>query len=333
MPVRHSHARLTARRALLLALAVAALLALVPAWRPAAAGAAAEPTLALDPASGPCGTRPLARGAGFPAGLPVMVQRGNDNGPILGRATTAADGAFEVVLGPLCDDAAPRPAGSQVQVVASPDASRGAAPGNPPLRVSATFTVTAGGPRRERCFPETGFCVGGRFLEYWEATGGLSRHGYPLSKEFQQRLEDGQLYTVQYFERVRLEWHPQNPPPYDVLLGQFGRRILATVPDAPTAPVPADPANQYGRYFPETGHNVRGSFAGYWEAFGGLAQFGYPLSEEFEERLEDGNVYTVQYFERARLERHPEVQAQWNILLGQFGRRILAETTGGPNLP
>ncbi len=30
----------------------------------------------------------------------------------------------------------------------------------------------------------------------------------------------------------------------------------------------------------------------------------------------------------AQLERHPEVQTWWHILLGQFGRRILAETTG-----
>ena len=32
---------------------------------------------------------------------------------------------------------------------------------------------------------------------------------------------------MQYFEQVRFEHHPENSPPYDVLLGQFGRRILA----------------------------------------------------------------------------------------------------------
>jgi hypothetical protein len=57
-------------------------------------------------------------------------------------------------------------------------------------------------------------------------------------------------------------------------------------------------------------------------------QFGYPMTEEFEEQLEDGRTYTVQYFERARFERHPENPAPYTILLGQFGRRILAETTG-----
>jgi len=32
---------------------------------------------------------------------------------------------------------------------------------------------------------------------------------------------------VQYFERARFEYHPENPNPYMILLGQFGRRILA----------------------------------------------------------------------------------------------------------
>jgi hypothetical protein len=169
-------------------------------------------------------------------------------------------------------------------VLASPD--RGAAPSTPPLRVAATFTVTPVVPQRERCFTETGYCVGGRFLAYWEAHGGLALNGLPLTKEFDQRLEDGNVYTVQYFERVRLEWHPRNVPPYDVLLGQFGRRNLATAPDAPTAPVaerPGAPA-----YFHETGHNVGEPFWTYWWSRGGLAQFGYPLTEPFTQALEDG---------------------------------------------
>jgi hypothetical protein len=33
---------------------------------------------------------------------------------------------------------------------------------------------------------------------------------------------------VQYFERARFEYHPENQAPYNVLLGQFGQRALAT---------------------------------------------------------------------------------------------------------
>jgi hypothetical protein len=173
------------------------------------------------------------------------------------------------------------------------------------------------------CFPDrTDYCIAGRFRQHWEQNGGLPLNGYPLSDEFTQTLEDGKPYTVQYFERVRLEYHPEFPAPNDVLLGQFGRRILAEVPNAPTAAVP--PAAG-ARHFPETGHTLRGSFLEYWQATGGLAQHGYPLSEVFTQRLEDGREYQVQYFERARFEVHPEIRGANNVLLGQFGRRILAE--------
>jgi hypothetical protein len=49
--------------------------------------------------------------------------------------------------------------------------------------------------------------------------------------------------------------------------------------------------------FPETGKTVRDPFLAYWRAHGGLAQHGYPLTEEIEERSSDGQLYTVQYFE------------------------------------
>jgi hypothetical protein len=132
-----------------------------------------------------------------------------------------------------------------------------------------------------------------------------------------ETLEDGKPYKVQYFERVRMELHPENPPPYDVLLGQFGRRIHPADP-----PVAANPALGV-RYFPETGHNLGGGFLVYWNANGALPQFGYPISEEIAETLEDGKAYTVQYFERARFEHHPENRPPYDVLLGQFGRRIL----------
>src|SRR5690606_30937438 len=50
------------------------------------------------------------------------------------------------------------------------------------------------------CFPETGKCAGGRFLQYWRQNGGLAVFGYPLTDEL---TEGGR--TVQYFERQRFE--------------------------------------------------------------------------------------------------------------------------------
>ena len=184
------------------------------------------------------------------------------------------------------------------------------------LIVDGLAPVGLDGEVAPQCFPETGQCVTGRFLAYWLAHGGLAVNGYPISGEFNQQLADGPTYRVQYFERVRMEDHPENQAPYDVLLGQFGRQFHPADPSV--SPI----AGQ--TYFQETGHNVAPDFFQYWQANGGLAQFGYPISEELQEQLEDGQTYTVQYFERARFERHPDNQPPWNIELGQFGRRALA---------
>ena len=76
------------------------------------------------------------------------------------------------------------------------------------------------------CFAETSQCLQGRFLDYWQANGGLAQFGLPLTSEQPELLEDGKTYTVQYFERARFEFHPENAAPADILLGQFGRRVL-----------------------------------------------------------------------------------------------------------
>jgi hypothetical protein len=190
------------------------------------------------------------------------------------------------------------------------------------------------------CFVETGHCVRGRFLDYWQTHGGLARNGFPLSDERVEVLEDGKAYVVQYFERVRLEYHAENAgTAYQVLLGQFGRAILnQRLIAAQTAPRPSErtylPVDarqpvepKPGQsFFGETGHNLGGRFRDYWQANGGLAQFGFPLTEEVAETLEDGNTYTVQYFERARFEYHPEhAGTAYEVLLGQFGREMLAQ--------
>lgn len=72
--------------------------------------------------------------------------------------------------------------------------------------------------------------------------------------------------------------------------------------------------------FPETGHKLGHGFLRFWEKYGGLRIFGYPITEEFEE-----NGLTVQYFERARFEWHPDNNDSdnWNVQLGLLGREVL----------
>lgn len=72
-------------------------------------------------------------------------------------------------------------------------------------------------------FAPTGKTVRGAFLAYWDAHGGLPIFGYPISNEMtEQSATDGKPYTVQYFERAVFELHPENQPPYDVLLTRLG---------------------------------------------------------------------------------------------------------------
>src|SRR5215210_1472362 len=183
----------------------------------------------------------------------------------------------------------------------------------------------------QRCFSETGLCIEGRIREFWEQNGGLTVFGLPVAPQQQETIE-GKSLQVQWFERNRLELHPENQRPYDVLLGRLGADRLAQQGRDPFT-FPKSGAQNGCRFFPETGHNVCGDILKAWHANGlefdgkqgksegeNLALFGLPLSDAAIETLSDGKQYTVQWFERARFELHPENAAPNDVLLGQFGR-------------
>ena len=122
--------------------------------------------------------------------------------------------------------------------------------------------------------------------------------GLPLTEEFSQLLPDGTTISVQYFERARLEYHPNSSP--QMQLGILAPQILGgrTFDPAPP-PQPTDGM----LYFAETQHTLSGGFLDFWNSHGGLAIFGYPVSEE----IIAGGL-SVQYFERARMEFHRDLQ-------------------------
>jgi methionine-rich copper-binding protein CopC len=168
-------------------------------------------------------------------------------------------------------------------------------------------------------FKETGKQVCGRFAQYWSANGGLAQQGFPISGEMQERSDtDGKTYTVQYFERAVFEYHPETPntPVLLSLLGNFEFR--RKYPNG--APSQKSNTAAGSVLFSETGKRLGGRFLEYWRANGGLAQQGFPISDEFTERSElDGKQYTVQYFERAVFEAHPDNQRPFDVLLSQLG--------------
>lgn len=183
-------------------------------------------------------------------------------------------------------------------------------------------------------YPTNGHNVRPIFQKYWASHGldlgdpgisereSLALFGYPLTESFWENIDGIGLFEVQYFERGRLEYHPENwDPQYQVLLGQQGRTVaqMRVVSIAP-APVGKDDTCTYDQ---ATKHNLCGLLLDYWKANGGLAQFGHPLTEVITEKLEDGKTYEVQYFERTRLELHPENVKPYDIELGQFSPVLL----------
>ncbi|HYF65452.1 MAG TPA: hypothetical protein VD886_21680 [Herpetosiphonaceae bacterium] len=187
-----------------------------------------------------------------------------------------------------------------------------------------------------RFFPASGHSLGGAFLDYYAGHGldlgddgvsereSLALFGYPISEPFDEINPDtGATLTVQYFERARMELHPENAPPYDVLLGRLTvsalrRRNISPAP--PPGPVPAECARSEATRF-----DLCPPLRGYWERNGATPVFGHPLSQAWPETSQtDGQVYATQYFERGRMEHHPEHQGtQYEVLLGLLGSEEL----------
>lgn len=163
-----------------------------------------------------------------------------------------------------------------------------------------------------RVFAETGKTVTGEFLAFYETNGGQEIFGLPLTEASE---ENGRL--VQYFTRARFEAWPENPPAHRVQLGLLGTFLGKVQPAIQAEVAPGDPAR---RFFPETGHVMAFAFKEYWEQKGGLAVFGYPTTEQL---VEEGMI--VQYFQRARMEWHPENPAGQQVVLSDLGSQYLAQ--------
>ncbi len=169
-------------------------------------------------------------------------------------------------------------------------------------------------------FPQTGHSVQDDFLRFFNTRGGLEIFGYPLTEAF---VESGRL--VQYFQKVKMEAHPENPDPRKVELGLVGIQLGYAAPPIPAAEIPLS-NDPYRRYYSETGHTVVYAFLNYFDARGGLAIFGYPITE-----FERENGRFVQYFQRARMEWHPELPSDKRVQVGNLSE-IYATTQLSPDL-
>ncbi len=190
--------------------------------------------------------------------------------------------------------------------------------------LGGAISVAAGD---SRYFPETGQTISNAFYEFWLNHGQTEILGLPITPAYTRK--DGTIQQI--YERAIMEWRPENSQPNRVLLQLLGRddlddiekdRASGNVDDRTVNPRPCAPGASC-ETFAATKHTTVGAFRDFWYAHGGLATFGYPLSEEFGLKTFDNpNVsYTVQFFERNRMEWHPEINGG-TILLGRLGVRI-----------
>jgi hypothetical protein len=208
------------------------------------------------------------------------------------------------------------------------------------LLLAPIFIPTTVSAQDETCFEETGFCISGRIREYWQTNGGLGVFGLPITAQASQIVEDKTI-EVQWFERVRLELHSDQAAPYDVLLGRLGLEQLQ-LEGRSLESFPASEAQENCRFFSETNQNICGAFLNAWRSYGlelddqaskseaeNLALFGLPISPVITENIE-GNDYSVQYFERARFELHPEIGPD-TVLFGLLGNEVYTAITTPPD--
>jgi hypothetical protein len=197
--------------------------------------------------------------------------------------------------------------------------------------IALALTPAAAQESGERCFPETGHCISGPIRTYWERNGGLPVFGYPITAQATETIEGSWRGPVQWFERDRLEDHSAEG--LGVLAGRLGARFLELQerPWQQSEALPAPPAGcaQFG----ETGYRLCEPFLSYWRRNGGLERFGFPISPVVEETIPLGGGRTwrgeVQYFERRRMEHHPENATRFRVLLGLLGRDVQGIERGG----
>lgn len=194
---------------------------------------------------------------------------------------------------------------------------------------------------RQQCFDTPGItaCLDEPFLGYWQANGNLPVFGYPIegaNVEHNADLDTDLL--TQWLERNRLEVHPENAAPYNILLGRMGAERLRQLGRNPQGDAREGGAQAGCLWFETTGHNVCDQaasvgFKSYWQSHGlnipgldaynrSVQLFGLPLTTPRSEKNAAGDTVLTQWFERARFEWHPDKPQAFKVLLGLLGNEI-----------
>jgi hypothetical protein len=174
------------------------------------------------------------------------------------------------------------------------------------LSVSWVFVRAQASDQDPRYFSETGHNVKGDFLKFYNSNPNATfLYGYPITEEFTGK--DGK--TVQYFQRTRFEYYADLPEGQRVQVTQLGRVTYVSTG-------PLNVSNTFAcRKDAEAGYPICFAFLEYFDQYGGVAQFGHPISgfEYHEDKI-------VQYFEKTRLEWQPWKAEGQRVVVSDLGR-------------
>jgi hypothetical protein len=157
---------------------------------------------------------------------------------------------------------------------------------------------------------------------------GIGLLGLPITDPI---IDGGTM--VQYFEHMRLQLNGRK-----VIISELGSLVsglegafddsnlclgcVGAVPNSLRAHV--FKASTNGKF----DYPISGDFLRFWRAHGGQAVFGAPIGPSFKAANGDGSKrhYTMQYFENARLELHPENRdPAYRVELGLLGTQYLVD--------
>jgi hypothetical protein len=192
---------------------------------------------------------------------------------------------------------------------------------------------TPGASPDKQDFPETGHRVTGDFLTaYSSAKDPLKVYGYPITDMFKDQLLRDQP-MIQFFEKAELRYYPLNPPELKVVQVRLGEILYnegANQPFQSSSFLSFLSIFSNCQYFRgDNQYPVCNGFLDFFKANGGVAQFGYPISDA---KPENGNGPLVQWFQNACMEWVPEKTFGQRVVLRNLGRIYYDEQGENPAL-
>jgi hypothetical protein len=158
---------------------------------------------------------------------------------------------------------------------------------------------------------ETGHWLTGEFFAYYNSVSDPERiFGAPITDVFPDELRPG--YQIQYFERARMDYNPNQPAGKRIALAPLGEWLYTENQAQQRATTAQN--NGMCRVF-AGGKQVCYGFLQFFDLNDGARLLGRPVSDLL---WVDGRY--VQYFQNARLEWRTELPAGQRVVVSELGR-------------